>query len=139
MKGQLTKSLDAMAALIDAEARTAEVIDVDHVYVVDLHINYVAKVASFVLAFGGKDSSGKLHMCPQRRESMAKLSINSPDFEKYFQTPEGNPRHDLSAAHLRTAFTEVLVPAANQLVWGMEELEVRIDGQSIYKKEKPKK
>ena len=138
MQGQLAQPLDVMAVVTSKDKKTVEALDVDQVFVVHYAINHVAKHAQFVVGFGGKDSSGKLHLFPELREKLSQITIGGDDFVKWFETAEGNPKRELTQAFLDQIFAEVILPACQKLAWGMEEIDVHLNGKSCFKVEKPK-
>lgn len=135
MYAKLTKPLDVMAAVVDKNSKAVECLDVDCIQVISITINHIAKIAQFVLAFGGCDSTGRFHLCPQRRENMSQVTIANEKFNEYFLV-DGNPRMDFPESFMNMLFERELVGASNDRAWGLDELEVTLQGKSIYKKQK---
>lgn len=141
MQGTLATPIDMMAALVDKTTRKSEVLDVDQAYLVRHEINYILKHAQFAVAFGGRDSKGKLHPDPARKEKIAQITIPDPDFTRLFTDHIGNPLRgaELGVA-IETAFTEVVLPSCYSLStdWAFDEIEILLDGETVFKKEKGK-
>lgn len=132
MQGKLAQSLDVMAIVTDKEARTSEVLDIDQVYVVSYSVNHTAQSAQFAVGFGGMDSNGKLHLCPEQQRAVTQVTIRNPVFSELFEDKNGNPLRELSQDFLDKVFAEQVLPACNNAVWGMNDMNVSIDGKPAY-------
>jgi len=117
MQGKIKVSLDVMAVVTDKAQRKTEAVNVDQVYVVSQYVDWLNQLAQFTLAIGGKDSSGRLSICPELRDKLARISIKDETFRQYFATPEGNPKTWLTADEQAALFADVLIPMAYKLVW----------------------
>lgn len=136
MLGRFKDSLDLMAIVTDKEKRSTEALDVNYVYVVEEKKNYLNKIAVFVLAFGGMDSTGKLHVDQSRVNNGAQVIIKSPLFEQLFETPEGNPKYENTQDELNQLFTEHLLPNADKYAWSFDEYTIEVPGQATLQKTK---
>ena len=143
MQIKLTKPLGVMAIVTDADARKSEVIDVDaiapHLFVV----NFEAGVVNYILVFGGYDASGKFHRDITREG--AQLSINRKDanqkdaFDALCGDECGNACVNFTENKFKSFLANIGLALANERVWGMESLEIEIDGAVVYKKEEKTK
>lgn len=136
MQAALARPLDVMSVVTDRTNRKSEVIDVNQVFVVSEIRDHDKQLAQFVVAFGGKDSTGKLHICPIRRQKMTQITIPPDLYAKYFNDSNGNPRRGILQADLDELFAEHIVPSCDRLAWGMESVHVVMDGELIYSKDK---
>lgn len=132
----MTSPIDMMAVVTDKTTRTAEALEVDCIQVVSFQLNYVGRLAVFIVAFGGCDSTGKFHVDPARKDKLAQVVINDPLFKELFETADGNPRRDLSQEFLDTLFVEHVIPAADKLCWTFENVEFQMNGKSVFRKTK---
>lgn len=137
MKAKLKDAVDVMAVITNKETRASEVIDVDHVFVVSQTINWIGNVAQFVVAFGGVDSTGRLHLCPERKENLANITINEPTFSELFRA-NANPLRELPQSLLDEVFAGVVIPACDKHCWGLDEVEIAMDDVTVFSKEKNK-
>ena len=139
MHCKLDKSLDMMAVVVDKDKRTTECLDVDRVQVMSYRVNYVGRYADFVLAFGGCDSTGKFHMDPKRSTELANCVIKDPVFGELFDDAVGNPIVGLSAKTIETVFAEHVLPIADKMCWQFDDVEMQMDGKTVFKKTRVKK
>jgi hypothetical protein len=136
MEGKLVPALGVMAVMIDPAARSVEAVDVDRVRVVSFSINAIDLVAQFVLGFGSVASDDRFRLDPQRQASLAHLSIIEPTFTSLF-LDNGSLRRNYPKAFFDDLFATVLLPLANERVWGLTDIEVQMNGVTVFRQAPP--
>lgn len=135
MHAKMKQALDVMGVIVNKEKRTAEVVNVDCIQIVEWRISSQPRVAQFVIAFGGCDSTGKFHSSPDQKE-LAAITIHDPVFSQYFMASDGNLKRGFSEELMDEVFRDAIIPIAVERCWTFDEIEISMADITVFKKEK---
>lgn len=133
MQGTMEIALGYLPVLTDPDdPDSVEVISIDQIYIVKFDLEWLSNFGHFAIAFGGKDSNGKIHpaesACPY---PTAHISLADPNFTAAMWDASGNPIGSLTEETANTMFVGSIIPAANSQVWGLTDLAVTV-GETLY-------
>lgn len=139
------KHIGLMAVVIDEETEKAETIRVDTLQMMSFVINYATRQMMIAFAWGGYDSTGKFHMDPNRPASHRSINAEVGGEREIWQAcaidEKGNPRkaEEFGAVVEKVLFEHRKIDDVVNGGWNLEEVELTHKGDSVFKKEKPKK
>ena len=143
MELKAVKPIGLMSVVKDVDTREVEAVDLDTLRLYALVVNHATQAMQLAFVWGGYDSSGKWHVSSlpaAHRSIQANVDGERDIWEACACDDHGNPVTDFGTAFVeKILFTHGKIADIVNGGWTLDEVELRHNGKSVFKKEKPKR